>query len=60
MVANPEASATYEVFSFIDRQNQNHQSIVVTNLLYCLTLQITILSLSILTTVLRYFNFKWW
>ena len=42
MVANPETSATYEVFSFIDRQNQNHQSIVVTNLLYCLTLQITI------------------
>ena len=56
MVANPETSATYEVFSFIDRQNQNHQIIVVTNtnlltILYCLTLQITILS---------YFNFKWW
>jgi len=33
MVANPETSATYEVFSFIDRQNQNHQIIVVTNLL---------------------------
>ena len=66
MVANPETSATYEVFSFIDRQNQNHQIIVVTiiyntnllTILYCLTLQITILSLSILTTVLRYFNFK--
>ena len=33
MVANPETSATYEVFSFIDRQYQNHQIIVVTNLL---------------------------
>jgi len=35
MVANPETSATYEVFSFIDRQNQNHQITIIVVTDYC-------------------------